>query len=336
MTFDERVRALEPLRLTPRQTRFVATVALHSGYCLRRQYMAFAGLQYGKVVRDFLDHLVARRLAVREPCRADRGFLYHLQARSIYRALRQDDNRNRRHASLAAIGRKLMVLDFVIAHSGGDWYATQDDKVDFFTQRLGIPLTDLPQQTYASYDQRTAPTTRYFPHKLPIFVTGEPRRIHFVALALEHTGQAFGRFLHDHARLLGQLPAWAIVVIYQAGASAAAEAGRAVFDRYVLGLPSTRTHDRADLVRLFVMRRAVERNDLTSLSVADLNWFREARRRLADPIVESLYARWLVSGDHALGLGMAGPDRGAVSTGQFVARELPFSYEQFGDFVGVC
>ena len=144
MTF--RRGGTKPLRLTPRQTRFVATVALHSGYCLRRQYMAFAGLQYGKVVRDFLEHLVARRLAVREPCRADRGFLYHLQARSIYRALRQDDNRNRRHASLAAIGRKLMVLDFVIAHSGGDWYATQDDKVDFFTQRLGVPLTDLPQR----------------------------------------------------------------------------------------------------------------------------------------------------------------------------------------------
>ena len=78
MTFDERVRALDPLRLTPRQARFVVTVVLHSGYCLRRQYMAFAGLQYGKVARHFLDHLVTRHLATRETCRADRGFLYHL------------------------------------------------------------------------------------------------------------------------------------------------------------------------------------------------------------------------------------------------------------------
>ena len=85
MTFDERVRALEPLRLTERQARFVVTVALHSGYCLRRQYMAFAGLRYGRVVRHFLDHLVTRQLAVRERCRADRGYLYHLQARAIYR-----------------------------------------------------------------------------------------------------------------------------------------------------------------------------------------------------------------------------------------------------------
>jgi hypothetical protein len=336
MTFDERVRALDSLRLTPRQTRFVVTVALHSGYCLRRQYMAFAGLQYGKVVRDFLDHLVARRLAVREICRADRGFLYHLQARSIYRALRQDDNRNRRPASLAAIGRKLMVLDFVLAQPGAEWYATQDDKVDLSTQRWGVPLADLPQQTYASYGQRTAPTTRYFPHKLPIFVTSESPRIHFVGLALEPTGQVFARFLHDHARLLSHLPAWTIVVVSPVGGSRAAAACRAVFDRYILGPPSVPASDRADLVRYFATRRAVERNELAPLSVTDLNWFRESRQRFADSTVESRYARWLVVGDRALADETAEPDRRLASAGQLVARELPFTYEQFGDFAGVC
>ena len=58
MTFEDRVRALEPLGFTPRQTRFMVTVALHSGYCLRRQYSAFAGVAYGKNVCDFLDRLV--------------------------------------------------------------------------------------------------------------------------------------------------------------------------------------------------------------------------------------------------------------------------------------
>ena len=53
MTLDDRVHALASLGLTPRQTRFVALVALHSGYCLRRQYLTFAGLQYGKNVRSF-------------------------------------------------------------------------------------------------------------------------------------------------------------------------------------------------------------------------------------------------------------------------------------------
>jgi hypothetical protein len=336
MTFDQRVLALAPLRLTPRQTRFVVTVALHSGYCLRRQYMAFAGLHYGKVVREFLEHLVARRLAVRETCRADRGFLYHLHSRAIYRALDQEDNRNRRRASVAAIGRRLMLLDVVIAHADGEWYATEDDKVAFFTHRRGVPLADLPHQTYASFDAGSASTLRYFPHKWPICVTGEPPRVHFVALALEYTGQSCARFLQDHARLLAHLPAWTIVVAHQAGATAAADACRVAFDQFVNAAPPNPVHARADLVRLFVTRRAVERNDLASFSVADLNWYREARQRLAAPTVDALYAQWRVSGDHVLDVQPAPPSRRLASTGQFVARELPFAYEQFGDFAGVC
>jgi hypothetical protein len=66
MTFDERVRALEALGFSEPQTRFPVTVALHSGFCLRRHYTTFAGLKYGAGVRDFLDRLVARKLATRE------------------------------------------------------------------------------------------------------------------------------------------------------------------------------------------------------------------------------------------------------------------------------
>jgi hypothetical protein len=116
MTLDDRVPALAFLGLTPRQTRFIALVALHSGYCLRRQYLTFAGLRYGKNVRAFLDGLVDRGLATRFAYRRDRGHLYHLCARSIYRAIDQEDNRNRRHTSPALIARKLMVLDHVLRH----------------------------------------------------------------------------------------------------------------------------------------------------------------------------------------------------------------------------
>jgi hypothetical protein len=81
-----------------RQTRFVETVALHSGYCLRRQYSAFAGVAYGKNVCKFLETLVVRRLAEGFTQRADCGLIYYLHARAIYRALGEDDNRNRLQA----------------------------------------------------------------------------------------------------------------------------------------------------------------------------------------------------------------------------------------------
>jgi|CXWK01.1.fsa_nt_gi hypothetical protein len=336
MTFDERVRALEPLRLTERQARFVVTVALHSGYCLRRQYMAFAGLRYGRVVRHFLDHLVARQLAVRERCRADRGYLYHLQARSIYRALGQEDNRNRRAASLAAIGRKLMLLDFVIAHPDAEWLATEDDKVEFFTSRLGVPLAALPRQTYAAYDERTSPSTRYFAQKLPIFVAGHPPVVHFVTLALDTSGDGFERFLRDHARLLSHVPSWAIDVVGPAESAVALAACRRVFDRHALSPQSHSLPAAADVSRHFAIRRSLEQNDVTRVSIADLNWFRESRPRFANSIMEARFARWLVDGDRALADDTIASRRPDIGVGRFVAHSLPFTYQQFGDLAGVC
>ena len=106
MTFDERVTALASLGFSERQTRFLVMVALHSGFCLRRHYTAFADLQYGAGVRDFLDRLVSRRLARRLDFRRDRGHVYHLCNSSIYNAIGQDDNRNRRRTSPALIARK--------------------------------------------------------------------------------------------------------------------------------------------------------------------------------------------------------------------------------------
>jgi len=184
MTFADRVEALGFLGLTPRQTRFVVTVALHGGYCLRRQYATFAGIGYGATVRDFLDRLVRRQVMTRIAYRRDRGFLYHLHAKRIYRAIAQDDNRNRRVVSPALIARKLMLLDVVLAHPTVTWVATEADKVALFTERFGLSPADLPQRTYPSVrpvaastlgrgDTAAGPThvatTRYFVNKEPIF-----------------------------------------------------------------------------------------------------------------------------------------------------------------------
>jgi hypothetical protein len=139
VTFEERVPALALLGFSERQTRFLVTVALHGGFCLRRQYVTFAGLKYGAGVRDFLDRLVVRKLATRFAFRRDRGHVYHLRASAIYDPIGQPDNRNRRSASAALIARKLMILDYVLAHPNVEWLATEEDKVAFFITRFGVP-----------------------------------------------------------------------------------------------------------------------------------------------------------------------------------------------------
>jgi hypothetical protein len=213
MTFEQRVEAVEALGFTTRQASFLTFVALHSGYCLRRQYATFAGVSYGKNVRDFLDSLVARQLATRFSIRADRGHLYHLHARTVYRVLRQEHNRNRREASAALIARKLMLLDYVLSRPEVEWAATEEDKLDLFAERFGVLRDDLPRREFAASDPGGEPTTRYFPHKLPVALAGDPPVVHFVSLVTDTTGRALEQFLQDHAGLLRHLPAWCVIAV---------------------------------------------------------------------------------------------------------------------------
>ena len=101
MTFEDACRRSRPWA-SPRARRGSwSLVALHSGYCLRRQYAAFAGVRLRQERPHFLDALVA---ALRQPLHVPRGPRAPLSPaapRSIYRALGQEDNRNRRHTSPA-------------------------------------------------------------------------------------------------------------------------------------------------------------------------------------------------------------------------------------------
>lgn len=64
----ERAKVLAPFSLTERQARFLATVMLHSGVFVGRQYAAFASITHGQKVHDFIDkahrHLRGKRVLV--------------------------------------------------------------------------------------------------------------------------------------------------------------------------------------------------------------------------------------------------------------------------------
>jgi hypothetical protein len=217
VTLDDRTRALEYLGFNARQTRFIATVALHGGHCLRRHYAQVAGLSYGAGVRGFLDRLVARGLARRQTFRRDRGHVYHLHHSHIYEALGEADNRNRRRASPAQIARKLMLLDYVLAASTWTWLATESDKVEYFTGG-GVPRWALPQRRYVGRGLADGPasTTRYFVHKLPIGLRPDDDAATFVVLVTDTRGAEVTEFLADHRSLLGQLRRWRVVALMPA------------------------------------------------------------------------------------------------------------------------
>jgi hypothetical protein len=328
MTFEARVQAVGALGFTERQARFLVTVALHGGYCLRRQYEAFAGIRYGKNVRAFLDGLVSRGLADRTVVRADRGHVYHLQGRAVYRAIGEDDNRNRRPASAAQMARKVMLLDIVIGRQHVTWFATERDKRDLFVNQLGVPARVLPRR---SAGPLTADDTseRYFIQKLPIFMPEDGSVPHFIYLATDASAGAFAGFLRDHARLLRCLPMWAVVAV---GVTQRPPLQTA-FDTFTQSLTAAWSTIEDELPWYFERRRMVERGDLAQVSVGDLQRYRDLRQRFDSLAHDVLYADWLTTG------GVRGETPGSPtgdSTGSLLTEVLPFAYEQFGSLPGVA
>jgi hypothetical protein len=325
MTTHERVQAIAALGFTERQASFLAAVALHSGYCLRRQYETFAGIRYGKNVRAFLDGLVRREFAVRFGGRADRGHIYHLHSRRLFGVIGEVDHRHRRPASLAQIARRLMLLDVVISRRDVAWFATDAEKTDLFASRFHVPTHVLPQRA-STADAAAAP--EYFPHHLPIFLSpdGVPN---FVYLAADGSADAFATFLRDHAVLLRSLSRWGILTVgprHWAGLAP-------VFDAFNASLGATVSGADDELQWYFERRQLVDRGDLAQISVFDLRRFRTLRQRFDSPAHERLYAEWLETG--RTDAGTPGSPTGD-STGTLTSDVLPFAYEQFGSLPGVA
>ncbi len=340
MTFEERVQALEHLGFSGKQTRFLVTVALHGGFCLRRQYTAFAGLRYGQGVRDFLDRLVTRRLAKRLAFRPDRGHVYHLSNSAIYTAIEQDDNRNRRHSSPALIARKLMLLDYVLGHPLGDWYATEQDKVALFTTRFGVRPAELPQRVYLARRYRAPNTTRYFVQKLPILMTHDSDTVSFVFLATDTTGEAFGQFLQDHLRLLNRLPTWRLIAVaptHLPGLPGCA----AALQRLCVALQQPRAAEEMHALQTyFTWRDMVDRDDL-SFTKPDFNKIMKEwhgyRRRFAAAEYQDRSDQWKTECPSALEHRGGEPFLAALrnSRGELVTHRLLLRYDRFGTRPGV-
>lgn len=326
MTSEERAEAVVALGFTPRQARFLVIVALHSGYCLRRQYEAFAGLQAGKNVREFLDGVVASGYADRFSVRADRGLVYHLHHRRLYRAIGEEHNRHRRQASMPQIARKLMVLDYVLSRSDASWYATEQEKVELFVTRLGVSRDRLPRTIFAASGSASERTTRYFIHKLPIGLIGDPPVPHFTCVAADGL-DAFSSFLGDHRSLFEALPNWAVVAI---GRTTVGDWPGTFKSSVAMPKP---LHSVEDLQWYFERRQMVERGELAQIPVRDVQRFRDLRQQFNAPMFDDEYAEWLHTGHIVRGSGAQG---GRASTGSFVSVTLPFTYEQFGSLPGVA
>ena len=162
---DAATQALEVFGYTTRQAQFLAMVAMHGGYFLRRQFVAFTGRAHGLAAVRFLERAVTRG-DVRSRPYGRQGRVFHLCARPLYAALGQEHNRNRREAEWDAVVRKLMTLDFVLAHPTARFVATEEEKSTLLHE-LRVSARLWSSRKYAPKRAGSTVTTRYFVDKMP-------------------------------------------------------------------------------------------------------------------------------------------------------------------------
>lgn len=289
----ERAELLASFRFTERQARFLATVMLHSGVFMGRQYAAFAGITHGQKVHDFVERLLAARFARSHPLgKTGRTRILHVYHKPLYAALGEPDNRHRKPMGVGRAVERMMLLDAVLLDRDADWLASERDKWNHFILRLRDRLRseDYPRLVFG---RGTEKTVRYFPDKLPIGVDMKNGRHVFVFLATSRTPMDFRQFLLRHAELLIALHRWTIrVILPRERASLRRAYEAAVYDQ----LSHPLRHSFADEV----LENFQRRREGLSPGRLGLGPQPPGIHTPSGPALTALYRRWVEVGDEVV------------------------------------
>ncbi len=165
---QNQVALLMEFGYTEPEARFLYVVATHSGYFILRQFLNFTGARRGK-----RSNLFARKVlnnghgSVRDYL--GYGSIYHLFSRTLYGQIEKGNLRNRRKHSFEYIRTRLVLLDFILANPEAEYLETEQDKVTFFRDKLGVAKEFLPGRLYEG-GPGSRPTLRYFVDKFPLFI----------------------------------------------------------------------------------------------------------------------------------------------------------------------
>ncbi|PYT83201.1 MAG: hypothetical protein DMG41_31985, partial [Acidobacteria bacterium] len=97
------------------------------------------------------------------------GPVFHLFSRTVYGQMEKDNLRNRRRHSFEFIRTRLLLLDFILANQVLAYFETEQDKVSFFCETMGVSKYFLPAKVYGGRPGSQS-TVRYFVDKFPLFI----------------------------------------------------------------------------------------------------------------------------------------------------------------------
>jgi hypothetical protein len=282
--------ALQAFGYTEEEARFLYIVATHSGYFVARQFLAFAGVQWGKRTTLFWNKLQSHKHARSSSMPRHRA-VYHVFARKLYRQLGRENLRNRRRHEPEYIETRLAILDFVLAHPALSCLETEGDKVSYFCRDLNIEARHLPSKTYPG--RRTIqPTVRYFVDRFPMFFSEADSRAKIITFSFiqgsEANLSAFAHHLQAYSPLFRELREFRFLYLSRIDAHFAK--ARELFHSLVTVPLESNPAD--DLLHYFAIRKAWDLHQYGSLSQADLVFRNVSKERFIGERFEHFYRSW--------------------------------------------
>jgi hypothetical protein len=287
----EQIERIKGLGYTEAEAHFLYIVAVHSGYFTLRQFCIFTHAARGK--RSFL---FARKLLQSEHASIRDypgvGPICHLFSRTVYGQMEKDNLRNRRRHSFEFIRTRLLLLDFILANQELAYFETEQDKVRFFCETMGMSKDCLPAKAYEGR-QGSQPTVRYFVDKFPLFlappVSGAPPVVTFSYVDSGfQTPSGFLTHLAAYHELFRQLATFRFLYIAAKDAyfQMAEESFRSLVKRPLESDAPT------EILRYFHIRKKWENHEYVVPVTEDFEFLTDARRRFRGHRLDSLYHAW--------------------------------------------
>jgi hypothetical protein len=136
----------------------------HEATC--QQFLQFVGTKPGKRSVAFARKMVEKKHASsKEYLR--HGRVFHLFSRNLYEAIGRENVRFRRVHSTEYIRTRLIALDFILRNQDFQYLESEDQKLSFFCDQLGIDKKILPHKRYSGAIKESY-TDHYFVDKFPM------------------------------------------------------------------------------------------------------------------------------------------------------------------------
>jgi len=326
MTPDERIANVQRLGYLRGEAEFLALVALHGGYFVRRQFDAWIEVERGKRSEDFLADLLDRGHCRRQVFAHNRQ-VFHLRFRPLYRAIGDENSRNRREHQPQAIKARLMALDFVLAHPDNLYFATEREKVRHLCDERGIGVEALPAKVFPSADG-SALTRRYFLDRFPLFTRPGAEELAFCYIdsGFETSGP-FAAHLRRYLPLFAELGSFELV--YVTTASTRLGLAQTVFERVLSRGRKwlAKVTDPEHLLAHFRDRQLFEKRETSDFDRLRLDALRDDMCCFSGRHFAQMFARWERFGDEAIRAEIAAQK---MPKGRFSSVVLPHDYDLFG------